>query len=103
MDSVMTRGKKDHDVIDQQLTNLTGAALIGRVGLSEAEKDRLVVCAQGPRTVEKILLAQKTLPLARIPFLFSAVDSQAVADILVNDMNAAVARALVGRQKRGHG
>lgn len=63
-----------------------------RRNLTEEEKDALIVTLGGPRTVRSILKAKETLPQARIPFLFSSLDSHAVLEVLVNDMTSALKR-----------
>lgn len=85
------------DDLTRALENLKSALPAPRTNLSEAEKDA-VVARVGPRTASAITRARKEFPLARIPFLFSTIDTQSVVDILANDMTAAIARALVKRR-----
>ncbi len=66
----------------------------GRRDLSEEEKRELVSKLGGPRTTRDIVRAKKDFPLARIPFLFSSCDTQAVMDVLCNDMDTAIEQAL---------
>jgi hypothetical protein len=82
-----------NDEISKNIAGLSGALPQGRQGLSEAQKDKLVQIAGGPISVQNIQKSHKELPKARIIFVFSSIDSQAVADILVNDMSAAIQRA----------
>lgn len=82
------------DPVIDSLQNLKGQLPTPRLNLSEAEKDALVVAVGGPRTVQTIIKAKRELPLARIPFVFSSLNTQHIVDILANDMAAAIARAL---------
>ncbi len=70
-----------------------------RMNLSEAEKDQLVMRV-GPRTARDIVRAKANGPERRIPFLFSSVDTQAVVDLLANDVREAIERGLVQARKR---
>jgi hypothetical protein len=81
------------DDVTRALSNLQGNLPKARENLSETEKDELVARV-GPRTARDIVRARKDYPLRRIPFLFSSVDTQAVVDLLANDVHAAIERAL---------
>jgi hypothetical protein len=81
------------DEVTRALANLQGNLPKARENLSETEKDELVARV-GPRTARDIVRAKKDYPLRRIPFLFSTVDTQAVVDLLANDVRAAIERAL---------
>jgi len=83
------------DDVTRALSQLAGERPTPRLDLPEREKDKLVAQI-GPRTVRNIVRAKADYPLRRIPFLFSTVDTQAVVDILANDMEAALERALAG-------
>ena len=61
-----------------------------RTSLSLAEKIELIQRTGGPTTVRSILKATRDFPLARIPWLFSSIDSQYVVDVLNNDMEEAL-------------
>ena len=82
------------DPVVDSLQNLKGQLPTPRLNLSETEKDALVAAVGGPRTAQSIVKARQELPLARIPFVFSSLNTQHVVDILANDMVAAIARAL---------
>ncbi|MBC7658098.1 MAG: hypothetical protein H7249_00165 [Chitinophagaceae bacterium] len=82
------------DDLEKNLRALTGEIVKGRPGLSETEKDELIRSLGGPLTVGTLCKAKTTLPLERIPFLYSSLDPQNVADVLVNDMKEALKRAL---------
>jgi hypothetical protein len=82
------------DEISKNIVGLSGDLPQGRRGLSESQKDELVQIAGGAISVRNIQKSQKDLPEARIIFVFNSIDSQAVADILVNDMSAAIQRAI---------
>jgi hypothetical protein len=81
------------DDLTKALEKLSGEQPTPRLNLSESEKDRLVAKI-GPRTARDIVKAKKDLPHRRIPFLFSTIDTQDVVDLLANDMEAAIQRAL---------
>ena len=81
------------DSVTRALENLSGELPTPRLNLSDAEKDELVARV-GPRTARDIVKAKKDYPLKRIPFLFSTVDTQAVVDLLANDVGTAIQRAL---------
>ncbi|MCX6119001.1 MAG: hypothetical protein NT027_15810, partial [Proteobacteria bacterium] len=68
----------------EQLLNLSGGMPSPRLNLSLEEKQRIIQDL-GIKTVKNILKAKKQLPIARIPFLFSSIDTQMVLDILHND------------------
>ncbi len=78
--------------ISELLENLKGELPVPRLNLSEDQKDQLIL-QLGLKTVQNLLKAKKQLPMARIPFLFSSLDTQALLDVLNNDMAAAVVRA----------
>ena len=79
------------DSLTQVLESLTGELPQPRLNISDQEKDALIAKI-GIRTVKSIVQAKKELPLRRIPFLFSTIDTQAVVDLLANDMTAAINR-----------
>ena len=87
------------DDVTKALEQLSGEPPSPRTNLTEAEKDALVA-AVGPRTARDIIKAKKDLPLRRIPFLFSRVDTQAVVDLLANDVEGAIARGLAKAKPR---
>ncbi len=89
-------GPKKPDNVEASLRSLSGGAPMPRPRLTEAEKDALIARV-GPRTARDIVRAKKDFPRARIPFLFSAVDTQDVVDLLAHDVDAALARALPAR------
>lgn len=72
------------DKVTEQLLNLSGGMPAPRLNLSLEEKQRIIQDL-GIKTVKNILKAKKQLPIARIPFLFSSIDTQMVLDILHND------------------
>lgn len=86
------------DEISKALQKLEGQLPKPRTNLSEAGKDQLVAQV-GPRTARDIVRAKRDLPLARIPFLFSSLDTQLVVDLLANDMTEALRRALPEKRK----
>lgn len=88
------------DKIKDALLNLAGNMPKPRLNLTESQKDELISNV-GPKTARSIVLAKKDCPLARIPFLFSSIDTQAVLDILANDVDAAIQRALAGGKVSG--
>lgn len=88
----------DEDELLEKIRQIKSDLPAPRRGLSEKEKDELLMRIGGPRTCEAIVKAQKTLPLERIPFIFNQLDSQAVIDILANDMHDAIQRALQKRR-----
>ncbi len=75
-----------HQALDLQLSEIQGDLPKARENLTLDERRDLLIRAGGPRTVKSILKAKATLPLKRIPWLFSSLDSQLVVDILFNDM-----------------
>jgi hypothetical protein len=81
------------DDVTKALQALSGKLPEARRDLSEAEKDALVARV-GPRAARDVVRAKKDFPLARIPFLFSKIDTQAVVDLLANDVDDAIRRAL---------
>ncbi len=80
--------------VSDQLRQLKADLPQGRPQLSDEEKRELIRKLGGPRTARDIVKAKKDFPLARIPFLFSSCDTQAVMDVLCNDMEAAIGEAL---------
>jgi len=86
------------DDLTKALERLTGELPTPRRNLSEAAKDTLIAQV-GPRTARDIVRAKRDFPLRRIPFLFSTVDTQAVVDLLANDVEGALARALTSSNK----
>ncbi|MFW7380566.1 MAG: hypothetical protein ACOH5I_17270 [Oligoflexus sp.] len=83
--------------IDQMLYQLSGSVPQARTQLSEADKDQLIATVGGVLTAQNIIKAKNDYTKERIPFLFSTLDTQAVVDILANDMEAAVDRAMARR------
>ena len=71
------------DELTNQLNKLKGN-LPKPQNLTTAEKQKLI-SQIGPRTVKTLLKAKSELPMRRIPFLFSSLDTQAVIDVLHND------------------
>ncbi len=88
------------DDVAKVLQNLTAALPEPHLGLSEEAKDALVK-RLGPRTARSIVRAKQDYALARIPFLFSTLDTQDVVDLLANDVTAALARALPPKKLAG--
>jgi hypothetical protein len=86
------------DDMERKLRGLKSNLTPAREHLSEAEKDQLIMAIGGPRTVESIRKAMTNFPHERIPWLFSSLDSQLVIDIMANDMDAALARALAQKE-----
>jgi hypothetical protein len=82
------------DDLEKRLRSLKADVPEGRSNLNETEKDALVKAIGGPRTARSIRKAMKDYPRERIPFLFSSLDTQLVVDVLANDMDAAIERAL---------
>jgi hypothetical protein len=78
--------------LTQAIEKLSGEIPTGRQ-LSEKQKDELIKLI-GVRTARSILQAKKTLPLKRIPFLFSSIDTQLVMDLLENDVEKNIEHAL---------
>ncbi len=89
---------KKSEIVDA-LIHLKGEMPIARLNLSEAEKD-LLIQKIGPRTARNILAMRGKTQEARIPFLFSSIDTQAVVDLLANDCSDAIARKLALKVKR---
>ena len=81
------------DELTRAIENISGDLPKPRLNLSEEEKNEIVE-KLGPRTVRDIVKAMKEFSKARIPFLFSSIDTQAIVDILANDFAAAIQRAL---------
>lgn len=81
------------DDIERSLRAVKADLPSARKNLSEDEKDLLIAAVGGPRTTESIRKAMLEFPHRRIPFLFSSLNTQAVVDIMANDMESAVARA----------
>ena len=65
--------------------------------LSDSEKEALII-KLGVNTTKSLIKAKKTLPIARIPFLFSSIDAQWIVDILGNDMEIALQNVIEGQQ-----
>ena len=86
---------------DQKLTdalqNMSGEMPKAREGLSEQDKDQLIKKI-GPRTAKSILSMRGKTADTRIPFLFSSIDTQAIVDLLANDCNGAIERALKAKK-----
>ena len=101
----MSDDQKKIAAIEAELKKLGGQLPSARTGLSEAEKD-LLVKNLGYRTIKSILKAKSEFQVSRIPFLFSALDTQAVVDVLANEMRGAVDRAELSKKhkqsKPGH-
>jgi hypothetical protein len=89
------------DDLTKALEQLSGEMPTPRLNLSETDKDELVARV-GPRTARDIVRAKKDFPLRRIPFLFSKIDTQVVVDLLANDVEAAIKRALTKAIAKGH-
>ena len=83
---------KQPEKITHAIESLQGNLPVAR-HLSESEKDALIV-ALGPLTAQSILKTKKTHSLARIPFLFSSIDTQLVVDLLANDVTESIETAL---------
>ncbi len=94
--------KKAKDLLETEnaLRQLNDQIPIGRKDLSPEEKRQLLKKVGGTRTARDIIKAKKDFPLARIPFLFSALDTQAVVDILCNEMEEVIAEALENPTKK---
>lgn len=60
--------------------------------LNKQEKFQLIKEIGGPRTVTSILKAKKEFPLARIPFLFSSLDTKLVIYVLANEWDDILGR-----------
>ena len=87
------------DEISKSLSLLKGQLLVGRKNLTAEELREVILLAGGPKTARAIIKAKKDFPLARIPFLFSAVDTQAVVDILCNDVSDVLATWEISKKK----
>ncbi len=87
------------DDLNRMIKGMSGEIPKPRLDLSEAEKDALIKQVGGPRTTAAIIKAKDEVPMARIPFLFSSLDSQAILDILANDMTGALVRARAKKAK----
>lgn len=81
------------DRLEDMIRDLKGQLPKPRTGLSESEKDELIQQVGGVLTAMNIIKAQAEFPQNRIPFLFNNLDSQAVVDLMANDMQAALERA----------
>lgn len=88
------------DDLRQSIENLSGEIPSPRLGLSLEQKIELVKVLGGPRTVTSILKCKKDYPLKRIPFMFSNLDTQAVVDILANDMEEALRQFDLGKVQK---
>jgi hypothetical protein len=75
------------DEVTDALLKLSGEMPTPRLHLSVEEKRKLIAKVGGPRTVKSIIKAKSQMQIARIPFVFSTLDTQAVIDILNNDMD----------------
>lgn len=82
------------DDLEERLRALKSQLPNARKNLSDEEKDALIQAVGGPRTALSIRKAMKDLPHERIPFLFSSLDTQAVVDIMANEVDDAITRAL---------
>jgi hypothetical protein len=80
------------DELEEALLNIKSDVPKPQMNLPDSNLDELIQ-KLGPKTIKQILKAKKELPVARIPFLFSSLDSQAVIDVLNNNMDAALKRA----------
>ena len=78
------------DDLSNQIRDLSGDIPEPRLNLSEQQKSEIIKIVGGPKTAAKIVQAKSDFPIKRIPFLFSSLDTQAVVDILANDMQAAI-------------
>lgn len=87
------------DPLTRSLQELSGEIPKPRLNLSVAEKQSLVARI-GPKTARSILQAKKDFPLQRIPFLFSALDTQDVVDLIYNDMMDVMSKALLKIKKK---
>lgn len=65
--------------------------------LSDSEKEALII-ELGVKTTKSLIKAKKTLPISRIPFLFSSIDTQLIVDLLGNDMEIALQNVIEGQQ-----
>ena len=91
------------DDLTTRLRSLEGDIPTPNEGLTEDEKDQLIVKVGGYLTAKNVVQAKKDYPLERIPFLFSSLDTQLVVDILNNDMVQALARSKGKRDKKKGG
>ena len=82
------------DEIEKNLRSLQGTLPQGRANLSVVEKDELVRAVGGPLTASSIRKALQSFPRDRIPFLFSSLDPQLVVDIMENDLEDAIKKAM---------
>jgi hypothetical protein len=85
--------------IEDPIRNLKAELPSPRPDLTEIQKDQLLQAIGGPATALNILNALKTLPPARIYWLFNSIDPQLIADILHHDLSAAIERARTGRTR----
>lgn len=81
---------KMSDKLVESIENLSGSLPTARLGLSLEQKIELIQKLGGPRTVGSILKCKKDYPLKRIPFMFSKLDTQAIVDVLANEMEEAL-------------
>lgn len=86
------------DDIEKSLRALRSEARVARKLLGEAEKEALIAAIGGPRTAESVRKAMKSYPKERIPFLFSSLDPQLVADLMENDVDELI-REILARKK----
>ena len=81
------------DTVTRSLQDLKGTIPNASDSLTEAQKDAIVIKIGGPKTVKQLISAKKELPIARIPFLFSTLDTQCVVEVLAHDFTQAILRA----------
>jgi hypothetical protein len=79
------------DDLTERIETLKGDLPQPRLNLTNAEIKELVLRI-GLASARDILKAKRQLPQARIPFLFSSLDTQAVVDLLANDVDEIVRR-----------
>jgi hypothetical protein len=75
------------DDVTDSIRALKADIPVARENLTAAEM-QMIIDAVGPKTVANIIKAKKDFKIARIPFLFSSIDTQAVVDILANDFSS---------------
>ncbi|MEZ4741447.1 MAG: hypothetical protein R3B45_03225 [Bdellovibrionota bacterium] len=90
--------KSDTENIEENIRKIKGNLPKPRLNLSLNEKLKLIKSVGGPKTTKSILKAKGNFPISRIAWLFNALDTQAVIDILHNDM----VEALNHTQKDSH-
>ncbi len=89
----MKKPEKKLVAIEDPIRNLKSDLPIPRPDLTEEQKDKLLQDIGGPATANNIINALKTLPHARIYWLFNSIDPQLIADVLHHDLTAAIVRA----------